>query len=217
MRGGGDDAKHPSSIHMDMPSPSQAPRGPVTRARARNIDNEVTSFLFESRSESHMNRVLPQTEMLCFLRYLGGHHEEHGGKHQVHPETQAPMVEEEEEARREKREGGVALDTPGARARWLRRPGPSLARLQPAPGARPAAPGARPHLASRGPGHPRVPGLEAPGARPATRPQAADPGARTFGPGCPASSPWTPAAPPGARAVNPRVPGHLLPPPGWRP
>ena len=81
------------------------------------MDNKVTSFLFESHSESHMNRVLPQTEMLCFLRYLGDRHKEHGGKHQVHPETHAPTVEEKEE-RSDKIEDGEEvehLDTPGAR------------------------------------------------------------------------------------------------------
>ena len=39
------DAEHPSVIPMDLPSSLQAPRGPMTRARARALETEVTSLL----------------------------------------------------------------------------------------------------------------------------------------------------------------------------
>ena len=44
-QGRGDDAEHPSVIRMDLPSPHQVPRGPMTRARARALETEVTSLL----------------------------------------------------------------------------------------------------------------------------------------------------------------------------
>ena len=44
-QGRGDDVEHPSVIPMDLPSSHQAPRGPMTRARTRAPDTEVTSLL----------------------------------------------------------------------------------------------------------------------------------------------------------------------------
>ena len=71
-KGGGDDAEHPSSIPMDTPSSPQALKGPMTRARARAIEHEVNSLLFEFRLDSHEDWVLPHKEMLCILSYQGG-------------------------------------------------------------------------------------------------------------------------------------------------
>nr|XP_020163657.1 uncharacterized protein LOC109749076 [Aegilops tauschii subsp. strangulata] len=42
----GGDAEHPSIIPMDTTPTHQAPCGPMTRARARAIENEVNSLLF---------------------------------------------------------------------------------------------------------------------------------------------------------------------------
>ena len=75
-QGRGDDAEHPSTITMDATPPPQGRRGPWTRARARAIENEVTSFLFEFHSDSHVSQILPQMETLCILRYFGDRHEE---------------------------------------------------------------------------------------------------------------------------------------------
>ena len=93
---------------MNVTPPPLGRRGPWTRARARAIENEVNSFLFELHSNSFESWVLPQTEVLCMIRYQGVDDGEASTK------TQAPTVEEKEE-RSEKREEGEALDTPGAR------------------------------------------------------------------------------------------------------
>ena len=45
-QGRGDDAEHPKVIPMDLPSPHQVPSGPMTRARARALETEVTSRTF---------------------------------------------------------------------------------------------------------------------------------------------------------------------------
>jgi hypothetical protein len=68
-KGGGDDAEHPVVIPMDSPTSPQVPRGPMTRARARAIENEVTSLLSQFPFDAHEDWMLPQTETLCILRY----------------------------------------------------------------------------------------------------------------------------------------------------
>ena len=148
---GGDDVEHPSLIPMDSTITRQAPHGPMTRAHARNIENEVTSFLSEFHSISHENWVLPQTEVLCMIRCQGVDHGEARAK------NQAPTVEEKEE-RSDKREDGEgtsrrakSLATPGARPPAARVPGHLLQPVGRAPsrhgcpapclGAAPATPG----------------------------------------------------------------------------
>ena len=42
-QGGGDDVEHPSIIPMDVPTYPSMPLGPMTRARARALESEVTS------------------------------------------------------------------------------------------------------------------------------------------------------------------------------
>ena len=84
------DAEHPLVIPMDLPSPHQAPRGPMTRARARALETEVNSFLFELHSNSRESWVLPQTKILCIFRYEENDHGE------IKTETQAPKEKEEE-------------------------------------------------------------------------------------------------------------------------
>ena len=79
------DAEHPKAIPMDLPTSPTTPLGPMTRARARAIENEVNSLLVELSFDPLETWLLPQTEMLCVLRYQGeatmqdGHqeHEEH--------------------------------------------------------------------------------------------------------------------------------------------
>ena len=63
------DVEHPLTTRTDTPSPPQAPSGPMTRARAPTIENEVDSLLFESRLDSCENWILPSSETLCVLRY----------------------------------------------------------------------------------------------------------------------------------------------------
>ena len=68
-QGRGDDAEHPSIIPMDSTSTTLAPRGPMTRARARAIQSEVNSLLVELPFDPFETWLLPQTETLCVLRY----------------------------------------------------------------------------------------------------------------------------------------------------
>ena len=65
------DAEHPKVIPMDLSSSHQVPSGPMTRARARALETEVTSLLSELPLSIHETWLLPQTETLCILRYLG--------------------------------------------------------------------------------------------------------------------------------------------------
>ena len=44
-QGGGDDAEHPSLIPMDVPTSPSTPLGPMTRARAKAIEDKVNSLL----------------------------------------------------------------------------------------------------------------------------------------------------------------------------
>ena len=70
-QGRGDDAEHPTVIPMDTTSTTQAPSGPMTRARARAIQSEINSLLVELPFDPLETWLLPQTEMLCVLRYQG--------------------------------------------------------------------------------------------------------------------------------------------------
>ena len=54
---------------MDLPTSPTTPLGPMTRARARAIENEVNSLLVELPFDPLETWILPQTEMLCVLRY----------------------------------------------------------------------------------------------------------------------------------------------------
>ena len=65
-QGRGDDAEHPSVIPMDTTSTTQAPSGPMTRARAHAIQSEVTSLLLELPFSSS---EVPKSEVLCVIRY----------------------------------------------------------------------------------------------------------------------------------------------------
>src|SRR3990170_4727849 len=80
---------------MDLSSSHQVPRGPMTRARARALETEVTSLLNELPYESCETWLLPQTEMLCMLRYLEDPSED------VREDGQVPKFTDEEERRTE--------------------------------------------------------------------------------------------------------------------
>src|SRR3954464_14055626 len=54
---------------MDLPSSHQVPKGPMTRARARALETEVTSLLSQFHFDEHESWLLPQTETLCMIRY----------------------------------------------------------------------------------------------------------------------------------------------------
>src|SRR3954468_9599093 len=62
------DAEHPTIIPMDLPSSHQESRGPMTRARARALENEVTSFLSDITFDPLETWLLPKSDMLCMIR-----------------------------------------------------------------------------------------------------------------------------------------------------
>ncbi len=66
---GGDDAEHPTIIPMDASTSPTTPLGPMTRARARALETEVTSLLSQLPFESHETWLLPKSETLCMIRY----------------------------------------------------------------------------------------------------------------------------------------------------
>jgi hypothetical protein len=143
-QGRGDDAEHPLVIPMDPSSSHQVPRGPRTRARARALETEVTSLLNELPYESCETWLLPQTEMLCVLRYL----EDPLGD--AREDGQVYKFTDEEEQRKEPEKS----------------PGPG----HPAPGPGHPAPGSvisskEPAARSTGPGHP----ASGPEIRPSSR------------------------------------------------
>ena len=54
---------------MDLPTSPTTPLGPMTRARARAIENVVNSILVECPFYPLETWLLPQSELLCVLRY----------------------------------------------------------------------------------------------------------------------------------------------------
>lgn len=56
---------------MDLPSSPTTPLEPMTRALVRAIENEVNSLLVELPFDPVETWLLPQTEILCVLRYQG--------------------------------------------------------------------------------------------------------------------------------------------------
>ena len=85
---------------MDLPSSHQVPSGPMTRARARALETEVTSLLSQFHLDEHETWLLPQTETLCILRYQGVDHE--GAKEQGESEEEDGHEDGEEEELRTK-------------------------------------------------------------------------------------------------------------------
>ena len=69
-KGGGDDAEHPKVIPMDLPTPPTTPLGPMTRARAKAIEDKVNTLLSELPLSTHETWLLPQAETLCVIRCL---------------------------------------------------------------------------------------------------------------------------------------------------
>src|SRR3989337_4422298 len=80
---------------MDASTSPTTPLGPMTRARARALETEVTSLLNELPYESCETWLLPQTEMLCMLRYLEDPSED------AREDGQVPKSTDEEERRKE--------------------------------------------------------------------------------------------------------------------
>ena len=60
---------------MDVPTSPSTPLGPMTRARAKAIEDKVNSLLSELPSPTHETWLLPHSETLCVIRCLEASHE----------------------------------------------------------------------------------------------------------------------------------------------
>ena len=56
-------------IPMDASTSPSTPRGPMTRARSKAIEDKVNSLLSEIPLSTQETWLLPQTETLCVIRY----------------------------------------------------------------------------------------------------------------------------------------------------
>ena len=59
------DAEHPSLIPMGASATPPTPLGPMTRARAKAIEDKVNSLLSELPLTTHETWLLPHSETLC--------------------------------------------------------------------------------------------------------------------------------------------------------
>ena len=55
---------------MDVPTSPSTPLGPMTRARAKAIEDKVNSLLSELPLPTHETWLLPHSETLCVIRYM---------------------------------------------------------------------------------------------------------------------------------------------------
>ena len=55
---------------MDVSTSPSTPPGPMTRARAKAIEDKVNSLLSEIPLSTHETWLLPQAETLCVIKYL---------------------------------------------------------------------------------------------------------------------------------------------------
>ena len=167
-----DYAEHPMVIPMDLPSSHQEPRGPMTRARARALKNEVTSFHSDITYDPLETWLLPKSDMLCMIRC-----QEEPPK-DAREDGQAAKSMDEEERRKEKKAapgpGHPALspdirplETSAIAAYQLpsiyrpRTSGPSPD-IRPGPEIRPQRPDIRTSCKQRTEENPRQPGHPAP-------------------------------------------------------
>ena len=90
------------------------PLGPMTRARAKAIEDKVNSLLSELPLSTHETWLLPQAETLCVIRYL---EEGHG--------TATPNGQDGKDTKCE----GQEEETPKKLQRADDRPGPDVRRL----------------------------------------------------------------------------------------
>jgi hypothetical protein len=69
---------------MTMPAPTASPTtfpistGPITRSRAKKIQQEVHALLYEFQLNSNDNFMLPKSCMLILLRYIEENHQDEG-------------------------------------------------------------------------------------------------------------------------------------------
>ena len=170
---------YPRAIPMDPPSPPQVPQGPMTRARTRAFETEVTSLLALLPYESCETWLLPQASVLCVLRCEGDRFGEEREGEQVPKATDELMH----------REGQKGAPGPGHPAPWPGHPAPGPSTTEGQQQLKLQGPDIRP-----GPGHPAKHG---PDIRPRARKSGASvqraPETRPLQPGHPAPRPGRPA------------------------
>src|SRR3954466_5336339 len=110
---------------MDLPSSHQESRGPMTRARARALENEVISFLSDITFDPLETWLLPKSDMLCMIRYQEEPPED------AREDGQVAKSAEEEKQRRKGAEGpgpGHPARSPDIRPLWTPDIRPPLSR-----------------------------------------------------------------------------------------
>ena len=177
------DTVYPRAIPMDPPSPPQVPQGPMTRARARAFETEVTSLLAQLPYESCETWLLPQASVLCVLRCEGDRFGEEREGEQVPKATYEPMHQE----------GQKGAPGPGHPAPWPGHPAPGPSTTEGQQQLKLQGPDIRP-----GPGHPAKHG---PDIRRPAKSRTSGPSPGRPAPDLPACSPWAEARVP-IRPVN---------------
>ena len=79
---------------MDVPTSPSTPLGPMTRARAKAIEDQVNSLLSELPIPTHETWLLPHSETLCVIRCL---ETSHGAATPKSQDGEAPNQDEQEE------------------------------------------------------------------------------------------------------------------------
>ena len=131
---------------MDLPSPHQASRGPMTRARARALETEVTSLLSDISYDPLETWLLPKSDILCMIRC-------------------------QEEPPKDAREDGQATHSADEENQLKRTRSPSRPRTS-GPGPGHPAPGASPSATAKSA---KSPGPRHPASSPDIRPQPENP------------------------------------------
>ena len=117
--GGGDD----EDIHTLDPSPPHKDNhaiaatkgsndeiriGPITRARAKLIEQQVNSLLIESDFVSNENQILPKSLYVCMIRFMGEKDNARGSEELQHEEL--AVLDIGAGAREEREDGATARE-----------------------------------------------------------------------------------------------------------
>jgi hypothetical protein len=109
LKGGGDDEDIPTTtttsptLHDEQAN--QIRLGPITRARAKLLEQQVNLLLLESDDRLSENYILPKSLCICMIRYQAGDKELGGAEVQegeAKEQGQATLEEEPQEAKAKK-------------------------------------------------------------------------------------------------------------------
>ena len=76
---------------MDVPTSPTTPLEPMTRARAKAIEDKVNSLLSELPLPTYETWLLPHAETLCVIRYLEGSHGQDGEGTKFNGQEEGPL------------------------------------------------------------------------------------------------------------------------------